>query len=566
MPLDRIIYFGDSLTDSDEFFKLASALTVFPLPSALFGYAGQFSNGDVYADIAPTILSIGADESLNYAVGGARAVGNNPLGLFLANSPLAVPNPDPELVAFDSNLTAQVDRFLEDAPGLGDLSNSAVSIFIGLNDLNGLASSVDPANFNFGEFAAQAQQLAADIVASTFSAAQRAVQAGVGTVILNTLPSSDFFPLGDGIPSEIAGFGNQLVDGINSALVQNAAGLELLGINTVIVDFAALSEEIQANGNGYGFLNTDDSFFIGTGADPEFVDPDGDGPLPPQPFFAINPTVADLDADQFAFYDLLHPTTALHGVLGAFQAATIAGDNIEFLGDLANFSRGTFDDDLIFAQGGNDRAIGGAGEDVIFGGDGRDYVRGGGQNDILGGGGGDDFLIGDFGSDVLAGNDGNDFLSGALGADAIIDGLGSDRGFGGAGNDLFFYAEASLIGGTTGDDRDFYRGGSGEDTLFLVVSEENRESVEAEIARGGSFINAKNFSSIGLRTVEIENFVLLDSRADFDDVTVELSKERDPMFGGLRPSPQRDVEDHAEDLGQNGLQAVLDEAEFWNLI
>ncbi|MEM1299133.1 MAG: SGNH/GDSL hydrolase family protein [Pseudomonadota bacterium] len=563
MPFDRIVYFGDSLTDSDEFFNLASALTVFPLPSALFGYAGQFSNGDVYADIAPTILGIGADESVNYAVGGARAVGNNPLGLFLANSPLAVPNPDPDLVAFDSNLTAQVDRFLEDAPGLGDLSGSAVSIFIGLNDLNGLANSVDPANFDFAAFAVEAQQLAADIVASTFSAAQRAVEAGVGTVILHTLPSSDFFPLGQGIPPQIAVFGNQLVDGINAALVQGAAGLEQLGVNAIVVDFAALSEEIQANGSGYGFLNTTNSLFIGTGADPQFVDPDGDGPLPALPVFDTNPAVADLDADQFAFYDLLHPTTALHGILGAFQAATIEGDNIEFLGDGNNFSRGTIGNELIFAQGGNDRAIGGAGADVIFGGDGRDYLRGGSQNDILGGGDGNDFLLGDFGSDVLAGNDGNDFLSGGGGADAIIDGLGSDRGFGGVGDDLFFYAEADLIGGTTGTDRDSYRGGTGEDTLFLVVEEENRASVEAEIARGGSAINFKNFTSIGLITTGIENFVLLDSRAEFDEIIV----------GDIHAAPIEDLADvdggpvfANDEIVPLGLQAVLDEAEFWNLI
>ena len=304
------------------------------------------------------------------------------------------------------------------------------------------------------------------------------------------------------------------------------------------MDFEALADEIAANGTTYGFLNTTDSLLIGTGADPEFIDPDGEGPLPPLPTFQVNPAVAGLDEDQFVFYDLLHPTTAAHGVFGAFQAAVLAGDNVEFLGDGRNFEYGSSGDDLFFAQGGNDLVFGGGGEDAIFGGDGRDFLLGGAESDILAGGEGNDIVFGGSDSDVLAGNGGNDRLTGGAGADALIDGLGSDRAFGGSGDDVFFYAEGSLIGGENGADRDIFFGGSGDDTLFLVVSEQSRASVEDDLSGIGESVPfLLRFSDLGLITIGIENVVLLDSRADFD--TVEVSDD---------------------------LQARLDEAEFFNLV
>ncbi|MFK7944936.1 MAG: SGNH/GDSL hydrolase family protein [Paracoccaceae bacterium] len=382
MPFDRIIYFGDSLTDSGAFFNLSSQLLALPLPSTLFGYAGQFSNGAVYADIAPTILGIGSDESLNYAVGGAEAVGSFNMGGFLASSPLALPNPDPALLNFDSNLGGQVARFLEDRPALGDLSSAAASFFIGLNDFNGLARGLDPATFDPLAFGAQAQQLAADIITATLGAATQAALAGVGTIIINTLPVGGFFPLTQAVPEFAQPLANDLVRQFNDALIASSAGLQQLGVEVVIVDFETLADEIMANGTSYGFLNTTDALLSGTGANPELIDPDGEGPLPPQPGFEVNPELAALDPDQFAFYDLLHPTTATHGLFGAFQAATLAGENIGFLGDGRNFDRGTADDDLTFGQGGRDFVFGGAGDDALFGGNDRDNLRGGADNNI----------------------------------------------------------------------------------------------------------------------------------------------------------------------------------------
>ncbi|MEM8789131.1 MAG: SGNH/GDSL hydrolase family protein [Pseudomonadota bacterium] len=535
MAIERIIYFGDSLTDSGAFFGLSSELLAFPLPSAVFGYEGQFSNGDVYADIAPVLLGGVADESLNFAVGGAKAVGVNLVGAALAGSPLALPDPDPALLDFDSNLGGQVGRYLASVAETGAPEGAAASFFIGLNDFNDLAGSVDVTDFDPVAFGAAAEALAGTIVETTLGAAATVAQTGVQTIILNTLPIGTFFPLSDALPVEVQPFADMLISGFNDALIDASAALTRLGLDVRIVDLEALAAEITADGMGFGFLNTDASLFLGTGADPSFVDPDGTGSLPPQPFFETNPIVAELDDDQFAFFDLLHPTTALHGILGAFQAASLgAVDRVEFLGDdddRAVFGAG---DAVVFAGAGRDFAFLGRGDDTAFGGLGRDFLWAGRGDDIVAGGAANDKVFGGRGADVVAGNTGDDRLFGGKGDDALIDGLGSDRAFGGFGDDVFFFADAALIGGESGADNDLFFGGRGEDTLVLAVSETVREDVEAEIAAGGdSFV----FEEIGLRAYGIENVVLVDDRAAFDEIEVA-----------------------------GALQDRLDMAELWNLV
>ena len=523
---DRVIYFGDSYTDSGEIFALTGAVLRQPLPSPAFGFDGQVSNGPVYADYAPALLGVAEGDVLNYAVGGARAVGEQDLGALLASSPLARPDPDPAFTSYDINLGAQVDRFLEDAAGLGDLSGSAASITIGLNDLRQLPGLIDPGNPDPAALQAAASALLSQVLASTVEAAGDLAAAGVGTIALGTLPA---VTRADPTPEQA--FLGDVVSRYNDALIARSAAIEALGAEVVVVDFEAMFREITGNGTNYGFLNTEDARLDG----PQLIDPDGDGPIPPAPGYEVNPEIAALDPDQHVFWDTIHPTTAAHGVLGAFQAATLAGDTILFLGDGASVSIGSDGDDLTFAQGGNDRLRMGEGNDVAFGGAGRDRLGGGADSDILAGGDGNDRVQGGRGDDVVAGNAGNDRLYGGHGDDALIDGLGSDRAYGGRGDDVFFFAEAALIGGTTGMDRDVLFGGAGEDTLYLAVTAQNRAAVEAILEDGPAA--TMHFADLGLRIRGIENVVLLDDRSDFDTVTATV-----------------------------GLQPILDEAELWNLV
>ncbi|MEO0928315.1 MAG: SGNH/GDSL hydrolase family protein, partial [Cyanobacteria bacterium J06643_13] len=129
---DRLVFFGDSLTDTGNTFELSSQNLIVPLPPESLGYEQRFSNGEVYADIVPRLLGI--DNVDNFAFTAAASLGELSLGTILAlNGVLGLQSPDadPTLLDFDINLNAQVDRFL-DHPGNTD--NSAASLFIGLND------------------------------------------------------------------------------------------------------------------------------------------------------------------------------------------------------------------------------------------------------------------------------------------------------------------------------------------------------------------------------------------------------------------------------------------------
>ena len=218
-----------------------------------------------------------------------------------------------------------------------------------------------------------------------------------------------------------------------------------------------------------------------------------------------NPAVAGVDPDRIAFTDSLHPSSATHGVLGAFAAASIS-DNQVFLGDGDDVRRTGPAADLVLAGAGNDRIFSQGGDDIVLAGIGDDRVFGGSGRDILAGGAGDDRVHGGLGDDVVAGSDGNDVASGAAGRDLLVDGLGHDLMAGGAGRDAFLYIEAASLGGSNPDDGGRFNGGSGNDTLYLALDDATRALVEPELHGGSS----QRLDVIGVTTRSIEHYVFVD--------------------------------------------------------
>ncbi|MEM8849185.1 MAG: SGNH/GDSL hydrolase family protein [Pseudomonadota bacterium] len=516
--LDRIVYFGDSLTDSGVFFGLADLVLTEPFPSAIFGYDGQFSNGDVYSDIAPELLGIDVD---NFAVGGARAVGEAP-AIFLPFGPLGDAFLDPEATpdeidfvsTFDINLGGQVARFLETLGGGPAPAGTAASIFIGLNDFNAFMPSSE------GDIIAEFTILAGDVLSATLGSAGALLSNGVSKVYVNNLLPADFFPAFLLAPPAVQAIGVDALAGYNATLEATAAAT--FGPAVEIIDLNIIGIEIQNDPTAFGFLNITDPLFFGTGGDP-FIDTSTGTPIP---VFAQNPALDGLDVDQFAFYDFLHFTTALHGVIGAYTASVIEGnvtvltdgDDREYLG------RG---DDLVLAGLGDDVVSLGRGDDIALAGLGDDLVFAGRGDDIVSGGSGDDRVFGGRGDDVLAGGEGDDLLKGGSGRDVLIDGLGSDVAFGGRGSDVFLYTEASLIGGTTGEDHDIFFGGRGRDTLVLALSDETRALVEDDL-NGGWF---EHLDAIGVTTIGIERFVFVDSRLDLAEIDTAARLAEADLWG-----------------------------------
>lgn len=121
--------------------------------------------------------------------------------------------------------------------------------------------------------------------------------------------------------------------------------------------------------------------------------------------------------------------TIVGGTSSAVSAAPIEGTNH------ADTILGTFDNDQIYAKGGDDivmgndlddRIFGGAGDDLLQGNFGGDKIDGEGRNDVIIGGDADDILSGGDGNDKLFGVFGNDILKGGEGANDFICGEGID--------------------------------------------------------------------------------------------------------------------------------------------
>ncbi|MEM8658506.1 MAG: SGNH/GDSL hydrolase family protein, partial [Pseudomonadota bacterium] len=460
--IEQLVYFGDSLTDDGAIFELTEEVLFLGVPFTAAGYDGRFSDGPVYSAYATDLLGIENVET--FAIASARAVGSRSLQDFLDGNGLNLlkkPGADAGILATDINIGAQVNRYLAEGPVAPGM---AASLLIGLNDFNNFTpSSSDPLAVLL-----EAQALITDVVSSTLTAAGTLAAAGVETIILNTLPESLFFPGSQLAPVELQELGTFALDAHNDALIAGAAALP---VEVKIVDFQALSAEIIADPLTFGFVAPLGAPKI-LSAVPQVSLTDGLSVEVEE-----NPLAATLDDDQFGFFDFLHPTTAMHGVLGSFQAASLT-HRVSIGESMVETGRGR---DLVLSGDGDDQISTGGGRDIVFSGLGDDQASGQRGRDILAGGAGDDMMRGGFGADVVAGGTGDDKIYGGGNSDILIDGLGSDMAFGGAGADAFLFVEAELIGGTSGEDQDVFRGGTGTDTLVLALTEETRAAVEAEL-------------------------------------------------------------------------------------
>lgn len=481
--VDRIVYFGDSLTDSGALFEAAAKVSPIGFFLLFFGYDGQASNGPVYADFVPELLGVEGGESLNFAVAASRVLTEVTLGEFLEFTGLIYPGAAPEDLAFRMEFAGQVERFLADEASEGDLSTTAASIFVGLNDINDFPLAVpDPVS----EAVGNGVGLAATVVANALPLSL----AGVGTLIFNTFPSIRVFPLADTATEEELSLGDIIVDNFNVTLRAAAPLLTLTGADVHVVEFGAIFEEVAADYESFGFQAFDEPFYTGDFVSGEVLFPE------------LNPAVQGVPIDQIAYFDVLHPTTTFHGILGAFQAESLTSDVTigDDTGEVIRTGRGP---DLVLGREGNDDIGLGKGDDVAIAGLGDDIVSAGRGNDLVSGGAGDDEIFGRAGNDILVDGGGDDTVAGGAGADLLIDGDGSDQLWGNGDNDIFVFTEATLFGRAPGDENIFY-GGGGEDLLVLRVADAAVDLGFEALTSGFAF-NTLNVTAIG-----IENFVVVE--------------------------------------------------------
>ncbi|MEM7237750.1 MAG: SGNH/GDSL hydrolase family protein, partial [Pseudomonadota bacterium] len=391
VPFNQIVYFGDSLTDTNEAFRLSELALDVPFPSAPFGYDGQFSDGPVYSDIVPELLDIGVE---NFAVGGARALGVIPAAFLLDTGEPDIddtlfdffgredldPSVIDELANFDINLNGQIGRYLATLEGLPAEPGTAASIFIGLNDFNAFTPSGADVNMDDVvdalDVIAEFQLLAGGVLDSTLTAAGTLLGTGAAEkVFINALPPGTFFPSIQFADPLIQSIADSAVAEYNAALTFVAA--ETFGTAVEVIRFDAIATEIQKDPSAFGFLDITgfNLFVTGAGAVSEV---DGE----PQINIFENPAFADLDSDQYGFVDPIHFTSALHGVFGAFAAGQIA-DTLSILTGEADDQTFGGANDLILAGDENDTIRSRSGDDTVIAGLGDDTVRANAGDDIV---------------------------------------------------------------------------------------------------------------------------------------------------------------------------------------
>ncbi|MEM7524382.1 MAG: SGNH/GDSL hydrolase family protein, partial [Pseudomonadota bacterium] len=246
LNFDRIVYFGDSLTDGGGFFAASSAVALFGIPPTAAGYAEQFSNGPVYAELTPGLIGVEGGEELNFAIGGAQALTDRSVEDLLTGSGLIRGDAAPEDLAFRVDFKGQVARFLADPSSSGDLSATAVSIFIGLNDFDDFApTSAETAVDEVIAFGAA-------IATAALTDAATLAAAGAGTFILHTLPDVSVFPGTQNDTPDLQALGQIAAEANNATLRAGAAQLEAAGAEVVFVDTAAIYGAVERDFESFG--------------------------------------------------------------------------------------------------------------------------------------------------------------------------------------------------------------------------------------------------------------------------------------------------------------------------
>jgi len=492
----ELIYFGDSLTDNGNLYDATEGLFPDELRDELAGPSNAVSDGPTHAAYTTELTGL---STANYAIAAAEAAGSYLLGDLIDGAGLTdeliVPITDPAL-DFDINLGAQIDRFEADSAGQ-DLSGSTAFILIGGNDYG---------NIDFASPTVLADALA------TMSAAISGVQqaafdlalSGVGTIVISTLPNIGFFPSLGSLSDGEAAAADLFFSLHNGLLNRTADQLNDLGYNAEVMNLDIVTAAITEDPTGFGLIAQYDQTML----DSNVLD--------------------DFDADQVAFYDSIHPSTATHGIMGAFTAHYLNGDAIDALNVADNFSIQGTTNDLVFGYEGADTVVGNAGDDIVFGGSGRDEIFSGADNDLASGGKGSDLVKGMRGNDILDGDSGDDTIIGGAGDDLLIDGLGDDNVSGGYGNDSFIFAERSLIGGGSGTDSDVFNGGMGFDTLYLVLDTLSFDTLADALT--GATPNAA-LASLGISATNIEQIEVLDGRADLASLSGEAWFDQADVWG-----------------------------------
>ena len=295
-PYTAEYVFGDSLSDNGNIAE-AFYRRNFPSPPS---YHDSFTNGPVAAEVLAGRLGLTLTPSLfltgfmdvfglfggasyvpgtNYAVAGATSAANPVFG--------GVPG---------ANLPQQVAAFSSFMGGVAD-PNALYFVFSGGNDvrqaaLNGLGVAGITAGVN--------AELGAILVL---------LNAGARNLLVVNVPNVGVIPEFTQDHVSAAPAATTLSQGYDTALANGLTGLSMPGGTKLnLFDLYSFNASILANAGAYGFTNTTDRCFTNT-------------PLTPAATAACGVNGANID--QYYYWDAIHPTGKVDGLVGNAIAAAL---------------------------------------------------------------------------------------------------------------------------------------------------------------------------------------------------------------------------------------------------
>lgn len=287
---DRVVVFGDSLSDPGNVFVTTGQYSVrpfAPIPSAPYVIGGfHFTNGSTWVERLSWTLGSpsGAGPALrapqwfaNYAFGGARARAGAPGG-----------SPD---------LGAQLGMYFANSGGLAD-DDSLYVLWFGSNDVRDAleALALDPTG-------AQSVAIVQAAIAALGNNIVTLWSAGARTFLVPNVPNIALTPAVASQPPEVRAAAAGLSVAYNAGLAQllDGLGAQLPATRIVRVDVFALLAAVIATPGAYGLTNTTE---------------------PCLRFGVIVDAICDAPR-RYVFWDAIHPTATVHGILARHAAAAL---------------------------------------------------------------------------------------------------------------------------------------------------------------------------------------------------------------------------------------------------